>query len=116
MSTNLNQPSLMPNRRISEEEFDAIQAAHRGDVSDMLRRVAYVAREHRQAACTGNACRSGREPCPTPEACQLPARDENDDSQFGALEGMVRGLPYLAAAWAVVAVLAFLAWLKWWPL
>ena len=60
--------------------------------------------------CSGESCRQGRQPCATPDACR-----QSEDSDFGALEGLTRGIGYIAAAWAVVGVLAFLAWLAWWP-
>lgn len=103
--TNLNHPPITPLRRISEEEFHAIQRAHSGPggVIDPMR-----------MACSGESCRQGRAPCVTPDACCL--SDDEDDSEFGALEGLAKGMPYIAAAWAVVAVAATAAWLKWWPL
>ena len=30
-------------------------------------------------ACTSDLCRSGRDPCPTPMACQIPATDDSDE-------------------------------------
>lgn len=30
------------------------------------------------AACSGGGCRQGRRPCPTPEACRIPARIDRD--------------------------------------
>lgn len=35
-------------------------------------------------ACTSDACRQGRRPCPTPQACQRP-EDDADDLPGGAL-------------------------------
>ena len=87
--TNLNRPSLLPNRQISEDEIDAIQRANRGDLQ----------------VCRGGSCRQGRQPCTTPDACRL-----SEDSDFGALEGLTRGIGYIALAWAVVGVLVFLVW------
>ena len=69
----------------------------------------YVRRRAGLAMCRANACRSGRLPCPTPDACRQAA----EDSDFGALEGLARGLPYVAAAWAIIAVIAVAAWLIW---
>ena len=113
--TNLNHPSLMPSRRISAEEFAAIQASHREDVENMLSRAAYVAREYTTAE-DRESCSSCKGQCSTPAAC---GRDEDDDSEFGALEGLTRGMPYIVGAWGVVAVILAAAWISWpwwWPL
>ncbi|MCU0919148.1 MAG: hypothetical protein MUF16_02250, partial [Burkholderiaceae bacterium] len=60
------------------------------------------------AACRGKDCASGQE-CPTPDACRLPAEE---DSDFGALDGIVRSWAYMAAAWIVVfAAVAVIWWL-----
>lgn len=49
-------------------------------------------------ACTSDACRCGRAPCPTPDACLLPEPDrERIDPQLIAL--------YAACAVALLAVL-----------
>jgi hypothetical protein len=53
-------------------------------------------------------------PCKTPQACRLP--DDDEDSQFGALEPLARLWPWLITAWAVIGVLVFLVWLAWWPM
>lgn len=58
------------------------------------------------AACRGNACASGHKECPTKDACRLPA----EDSDFGAMEGLVRGSRYFIAAWLFIAAVAALAW------
>jgi hypothetical protein len=60
-------------------------------------------------ACTG-PCDQGRDKCATPEACRLPTRDENDDSEFGALEGLVRGRRYHASAWVALGAIALGIW------
>lgn len=114
MTTNLNHPSLMPNRPISADEFDAIQRAHNGDVDDMLQRVAYMVREQRQTDCVCWQGQQGRKPCSTPAACGLCEQDDQEhESQFGALEGLTKGMPYVALAWVVVAALALVGWLVW---
>ena len=59
------------------------------------------------AACYGQ-CEQGRRECNTPDACRLPAKDE--DSEFGAFDGLVRNVKYFAGAWLVIAVLGALAW------
>lgn len=59
------------------------------------------------AACYG-ACDQGRRECTTPDACRLPADDE--DSEFGALQGLVNGRRYIAAAWLVIAVVGAVVW------
>lgn len=60
------------------------------------------------AACRSNACASGHKECPTPDACRIPADD--DDSEFGAFDGLVRGGKYIAAAWIVIGLMAALVW------
>jgi len=54
-------------------------------------------------ACTADACRGGRVPCPCPEACQL-------DDGIGAIRGLL-SLPSLASA--VVTVAACVAFVLW---
>ena len=67
---------------------------------------------YRAAMCKADACRQGRDKCVTPEACRLAAEDS--DSEFGALESMVRGSRYFVAAWAFIAACAGAAYLIWW--
>lgn len=74
----------------------------------------YTRRRAGLAMCRADACRSGRDQCPTPEACRLEAEDADSDSEFGALEGLTRGSGYIAAAWAIIAATAIAAYLIWW--
>lgn len=73
-----------------------------------------MARQRRYSLpmCSGDGCRQGRDPCRTPDACRVSA--ENADSEFGALEGVVRGGRYILGCWAVIAVTAAAAYLIWW--
>ena len=73
----------------------------------------YRKRRDGRAACRANACQSGDLPCPTPDGCRL-AADDDEDSEFGALEGLTRGSGYIAAAWAIIAATAVAAYLSWW--
>ena len=68
---------------------------------------------YRAAMCKADACRQGREPCATPDACRL-ASEDAEDSEFGALEGLARGGRYIVAAWAFIAAVAGAAYLIWW--
>ena len=53
------------------------------------------------ARCRGS-CDQGDSPCPTPEACHNWRDDEDADSQFGCLEGIVESRWIMAACWAVI--------------
>ena len=58
----------------------------------------------RQLACSENRCRSGRDTCPCPEACELPEPETRGD---GAGVVLVPGAVALVAilAWALLAAL-----------
>ena len=61
------------------------------------------------AACYGQ-CEHGNKACPSPDACRLPAEDE--DSEFGALEGLVHTRRFIGLAWLVIfAAVAVFWWL-----
>ena len=62
------------------------------------------------ALCKADACRQGRDQCATPEACRL----ADEDSDFGALDGLISGRRYIFGAWAVIAATAVAAYLIWW--
>ena len=58
-----------------------------------------------RAACTANACSSGRKPCPCPDACRVP-----DNSVIGRVVGVLDRVPvrhfwlgYIAFYAAVIA-------------
>lgn len=65
---------------------------------------------YRAAMCKADACRQGRDKCATPDACRL----ASEDSEFGALEGLVQGRRAIGAAWAIIAATAVAAYLIWW--
>lgn len=52
------------------------------------------------------ACSHCKGKCPTPQACGL-------DSEFGAIEGMVKGAKWILAPWFVMTVIAAVLW-AWW--
>ena len=57
--------------------------------------------------CTSNACRQGRDKCPTPEACRLPEDD------WSELDGIFKDAGFalmLVAVLAAVAVLTYEAY------
>lgn len=58
------------------------------------------------AACYG-ACDQGKRDCPTRDACRIPADEESD---FGALEGLTRGARFIVGAWLFIFAVAALAW------
>lgn len=70
-------------------------------------------RAEKAAMCKADACRQGRDACATPEACRLAAEDA-EDSEFGALEGLVHGRRAIGAAWGIIAAGAAAAYLIWW--
>ncbi len=59
----------------------------------------------RHLACSKNRCRSGRDTCPCPDACELPEPETRGD---GAGVMLVPGAVALVAivGWALVAALA----------
>ena len=71
-------------------------------------------RAAKAAMCKADACAQGRNPCPIPESCRLAAEDADSDSEFGALEGLTHGMPYVVVAWAIIATTAVAAYLSWW--
>ena len=42
------------------------------------------------------------------------AASEIEDSDFGALDGLVQARNYIVGAWAIIAATAVAAWLIWW--
>jgi len=48
------------------------------------------------------------------EAAHAASELDDEDSEFGALEGLTRGSGYIAAAWAIIAATAVAAYLIWW--
>jgi hypothetical protein len=53
--------------------------------------------------CSADACRSGRRPCPTPQACQLPI---DADSRWAWLDDMVYAARWVAAGMLFLFILA----------
>lgn len=52
--------------------------------------------------CTSNACRQGRDACPTPEACRLPEADWEE------LDGIFKDAGFALVLVAVLAAVAVL--------
>ena len=48
------------------------------------------------------------------EAAHAASELDDEDSEFGALEGLTRGMPVLVGAWAIIAATAVAAYLIWW--
>jgi hypothetical protein len=81
---NLNAPAIQTGK-VSASELDT-------HIAEMDQ--AYV------GACTANACKSGRAPCPCPEACRVPA-EELDDSAVGIVFWAVLGIALVACGFLV---------------
>ena len=48
------------------------------------------------------------------EAAHAASELDDEDSEFGALEGLTHGMPYVVVAWGIIAATAVAAWLIWW--
>ena len=48
------------------------------------------------------------------EAAHAASELDDDDSEFGALEGLTHGMPYVVVAWGIIAAGAAAAYLIWW--
>ena len=48
------------------------------------------------------------------EAAHAASELDDDDSEFGALEGLTHGMPYVVVAWGIIAATAVAAYLIWW--
>jgi len=55
-------------------------------------------------ACMADACRQGKDECPTPDACRLPA---DDDDGLGVVRGFLWAM---ALTLGCVALAAAIAW------
>lgn len=70
-------------------------------------RAALRAMGHDIPACTANACDQGRKPCPCPQDCRLP---ERDDSVSPVFEGLLSRWSLLSAVVTVGSIAAFVVW------
>ena len=48
------------------------------------------------------------------EAAHAASELDDEDSEFGALEGLTHGMPYVVVAWGIIAAGAAAAYLIWW--
>ena len=48
------------------------------------------------------------------EAAHAASELDDEDSEFGALEGLTHGMPYVVVAWGIIAATAVAAYLIWW--
>lgn len=58
-------------------------------------------------ACRADACRQGRSPCPTPQACVLD--DERPPMRLGDLLGLVS---LMVATWGFCGLVVWLLWFR----
>lgn len=129
--TNLNAPTLRELAALNEQELDAAIERHFGPrrhASKTMRELRplidtpkagepmefepiWYQRRASLAACKANACRSGRDPCQTPDACRIPADDDGSNP-----DGGMEALAYVMIAAVFGAAVLVMTWPAWWPL